>query len=197
MLPVAARGLKADVEHSRSFIKPYLRGAAWQVLTVHDMTSFSHPQCHSALRRSWLYRRMVLPVSGEWMRWWSPPRPHGKRSWNCPLIFSRIAFTWPFRGSERKLASVTLEIEVQSECAVSRSGLWEVETVLVTARLTAGVLATPPVRSEQVKTMKWNSTDGEIVYRCTGIVSTAWSISPNRSPGCLSQSGRWAGTNRS
>jgi len=60
MLPVAASGWKADVVHSPSFIMPYLRGAARHVLTVHDMTSFSHPHCHIALRRSWLYRRMVL-----------------------------------------------------------------------------------------------------------------------------------------
>jgi glycosyltransferase involved in cell wall biosynthesis len=60
MLPVAASGWKADVVHSPSFIMPYLRGVARHVLTVHDMTSFSHPHCHIALRRSWLYRRMVL-----------------------------------------------------------------------------------------------------------------------------------------
>ena len=60
MLPVAASGWKADVVHSPSFIMPYFRGSARHVLTVHDMTSFSHPHCHTALRRSWLYRRMVL-----------------------------------------------------------------------------------------------------------------------------------------
>jgi len=60
ILPVAASGWKADVVHSPSFIMPYVRGAARHVLTVHDMTSFSHPHCHIALRRSWLYRRMVL-----------------------------------------------------------------------------------------------------------------------------------------
>lgn len=60
MLPVAASGWKADIVHSPSFIMPYLRGSARHVLTVHDMTSFSHPHCHIALRRSWSYRRMVL-----------------------------------------------------------------------------------------------------------------------------------------
>ncbi|MBK5281946.1 MAG: glycosyltransferase family 4 protein [Nitrospiraceae bacterium] len=60
MLPVAASDWKADVVHSPSFIMPYLRGSARHVLTVHDMTSFSHPHCHIALRRSLLYRRMVL-----------------------------------------------------------------------------------------------------------------------------------------
>lgn len=60
LLPVAASGWRADVVHSPSFIMPYLRGAARHVLTVHDMTSFSHPHCHIALRRCWLYRRVVL-----------------------------------------------------------------------------------------------------------------------------------------
>lgn len=60
LLPVAAEAWKADVVHSPSFIMPYIRGSARHVLTVHDMTSFSHPQCHIALRRSLLYRRMVL-----------------------------------------------------------------------------------------------------------------------------------------
>ncbi len=60
ILPVAASGWKADVVHSPSFIMPYLRGSARHVLTVHDMTSFSHPHCHIALRRSRLYRRVVL-----------------------------------------------------------------------------------------------------------------------------------------
>ena len=60
MLPIAASDWKADVVHSPSFIMPYIRGSARHVLTVHDMTSFSHPHCHIALRRSLLYRRMVL-----------------------------------------------------------------------------------------------------------------------------------------
>lgn len=60
LLPAAVSGWKADVVHSPSFIMPYIRGAARHVLTVHDMTSFSHPHCHIMLRRSLLYRRMVL-----------------------------------------------------------------------------------------------------------------------------------------
>jgi len=60
LLPVAASDWKADVVHSPSFIMPYIRGSARHLLTVHDMTSFSHPHCHIALRRSLLYRRMVL-----------------------------------------------------------------------------------------------------------------------------------------
>lgn len=60
MLPVAASLWKADVVHSPSFIMPYIRGSARHVLTVHDMTSFSHPHCHIPLRRSSLYRHLVL-----------------------------------------------------------------------------------------------------------------------------------------
>jgi glycosyltransferase involved in cell wall biosynthesis len=60
LLPAAVSSWRADVVHFPSFIMPYLRGAARHVLTVHDMTPFSHPQCHIALRRSTLYRRMVL-----------------------------------------------------------------------------------------------------------------------------------------
>ena len=60
ILPVAASDWKADVVHSPSFIMPYIRGTARHVLTVHDMTSFSHPEHHIALRRSRLYRQMVL-----------------------------------------------------------------------------------------------------------------------------------------
>ena len=59
-LPLATGRWKADVVHSPSFIMPYTRGTSRHVLTVHDMTSFSHPHCHNALRRSLLYRRMVL-----------------------------------------------------------------------------------------------------------------------------------------
>lgn len=59
-LPLATCRWKADVVHSPSFIMPYTRGTSRHVLTVHDMTSFSHPHCHNALRRSLLYRRMVL-----------------------------------------------------------------------------------------------------------------------------------------
>ncbi len=59
-LPLAASAWKADIVHSPSFIMPMYRGRQRHVLTVHDMTSFSHPHCHIALRRSPLYRRVVL-----------------------------------------------------------------------------------------------------------------------------------------
>jgi glycosyltransferase involved in cell wall biosynthesis len=60
LLPACVFDWKADIVHSPSFIMPLIRGAARHVLTIHDMTSFSHPHCHIALRRSLLYRQMVL-----------------------------------------------------------------------------------------------------------------------------------------
>ena len=60
LLPLAASAWKADVVHSPSFIMPYIRGSARHILTVHDMTSFSHPHCHIALRQSLPYRQLVM-----------------------------------------------------------------------------------------------------------------------------------------
>jgi hypothetical protein len=54
LLPVLASCWKADIVHSPSFIMPYVRGPARHALTVHDMTFFSHPHCHIAVRRSLL-----------------------------------------------------------------------------------------------------------------------------------------------
>ena len=59
-LPVAAIGWGADVVHSPSFIMPLYRGKLRHVVTVHDMTSFSLPECHISLRSSFLYKRAVL-----------------------------------------------------------------------------------------------------------------------------------------
>jgi len=59
MLPVAALAWRADLVHSPAFIMPFIRGISRHVLTIHDMTSFSHPQCHNALRRSSTYLAMV------------------------------------------------------------------------------------------------------------------------------------------
>jgi glycosyltransferase involved in cell wall biosynthesis len=58
--PAATAIWKADIVHSPSFIMPYLRGSARHVLTVHDMTSFSHPNCHIPLRRSEIYKRILF-----------------------------------------------------------------------------------------------------------------------------------------
>jgi len=59
-LPLAARFLGTDVIHSPSFIMPLYRGRQRHLLTIHDMTSFSLPECHIPLRRSALYRRAIL-----------------------------------------------------------------------------------------------------------------------------------------
>lgn len=67
LFPLAAAGWHTDVVHSPSFIMPLVRGYQRHVLTVHDMTSFTLPHCHIALRRSALYRRLVL---------WSIRRAH-------------------------------------------------------------------------------------------------------------------------
>lgn len=59
-LPATTLGWKADVVHSPSFIMPYYRGRQRHLLTVYDMTFFTLPECHTALRRSALYRRALL-----------------------------------------------------------------------------------------------------------------------------------------
>jgi glycosyltransferase involved in cell wall biosynthesis len=59
-LPVAARLLDIEVIHSPSFIMPLYRGKQRHLLTIHDMTSFSLPECHIPLRRSVPYCRALL-----------------------------------------------------------------------------------------------------------------------------------------
>jgi alpha-1,3-rhamnosyl/mannosyltransferase len=59
-LPLGARLFGAEVIHSPSFIMPLYRGKQRHLLTIHDMTSFSLPECHIPLRRSALYRRAIL-----------------------------------------------------------------------------------------------------------------------------------------
>jgi alpha-1,3-rhamnosyl/mannosyltransferase len=59
LLPMLTTALGIDVLHSPSFILPLVRGKSRHVLTVHDMTSFSMPAYHIALRRSWAYRQAV------------------------------------------------------------------------------------------------------------------------------------------
>jgi glycosyltransferase involved in cell wall biosynthesis len=49
-----------DVIHSPSFIMPMIRGRRRHLLTVYDMTFFSRPQCHEALRRSAPYRWAIV-----------------------------------------------------------------------------------------------------------------------------------------
>jgi glycosyltransferase involved in cell wall biosynthesis len=56
LLPALTRLHGVHVVHSPSFIMPMLRGSGRHLLTVYDMTVFSHPECHNALRRSASYR---------------------------------------------------------------------------------------------------------------------------------------------
>lgn len=58
-LPLLGAARRLDVIHSPSFILPLADLRAKHVLTVHDMTSFSHPALHEPLRRSPLYRAAV------------------------------------------------------------------------------------------------------------------------------------------
>ncbi len=60
LLPAAAVLGGFDVVHSPSFIMPMLRAGRRHVLTVYDMTFFSHPECHISLRRSRPYRAAIL-----------------------------------------------------------------------------------------------------------------------------------------
>ena len=59
-LPLSVTRWGADVVHSPSFIMPLYRGNPRHVVTVHDMTFFSLPNCHISLRRSFLYKLAVL-----------------------------------------------------------------------------------------------------------------------------------------
>lgn len=56
VLPAAAAALGLDVLHSPSYFLPLVRGRQRHVLSVHDMTSFSHPEVHTRLRRHAVYR---------------------------------------------------------------------------------------------------------------------------------------------
>ena len=58
-LPIVAALKGLDLLHSPSFILPLAHRRSHHVLTVHDMTSFSLPACHEALRRSPPYRTAV------------------------------------------------------------------------------------------------------------------------------------------
>src|SRR5688572_1899997 len=60
VLPLATHRWKADVLHSPSFLMPFFRGRSRHVLTVHDMTFFSLPQCHTRFHRSKPFRDAVL-----------------------------------------------------------------------------------------------------------------------------------------
>jgi glycosyltransferase involved in cell wall biosynthesis len=54
-LPAAAAWRGVDVVHSPAFLMPLYRGAQRHVLTVYDLSFFTHPECHIPLRRSRSY----------------------------------------------------------------------------------------------------------------------------------------------
>ncbi|MGH2956601.1 MAG: glycosyltransferase family 4 protein [Solirubrobacterales bacterium] len=58
-LPVLASAMRLDVIHSPSQVMPMVRGRARHLLTVHDLTQLSLPECHTRLRRSWAFRRAI------------------------------------------------------------------------------------------------------------------------------------------
>lgn len=60
LLPAAAVLGRLDVVHSPSFIMPLIRAGRRHLLTVYDMTFFSHPECHIPLRRSRPFRAAIL-----------------------------------------------------------------------------------------------------------------------------------------
>ena len=60
LLPAWSITRRLDVLHSPSFIMPMVRSRPRHLLTVYDMTFFSHPACHEKLRRSAPYRRAIV-----------------------------------------------------------------------------------------------------------------------------------------
>lgn len=58
--PAILRAFGVDVLHSPSFLMPAIRAGSRHLLTVHDMTSFTHPECHVPLRRSAPYKRAIV-----------------------------------------------------------------------------------------------------------------------------------------
>jgi len=59
-LPIVRVARQLDVVHSPSFILPLADRRAMHVLTIHDLTSFSHPWLHERLRRSRPYQAAVI-----------------------------------------------------------------------------------------------------------------------------------------
>ena len=58
-LPLLGRAMRLDVIHSPSQLMPMIRGRAGHLLTIHDLTQLSLPDCHTRLRRSWAFRRAI------------------------------------------------------------------------------------------------------------------------------------------
>jgi alpha-1,3-rhamnosyl/mannosyltransferase len=59
ILPILAKYLRLDVLHSPSFIMPLFKGHRGNILSILDLTMFSHPSCHTRFRRSWLFRKGI------------------------------------------------------------------------------------------------------------------------------------------
>lgn len=55
-LPILANHLRLDVFHSPSYFVPLLNGDQGSVVSILDLTMFSHPTCHTRFRRSWIFR---------------------------------------------------------------------------------------------------------------------------------------------
>jgi glycosyltransferase involved in cell wall biosynthesis len=64
-LPVLGSAMRLDVIHSPSQLMPMARGTARHLLTVHDLTQLSLPECHTRLRRSWAFRRAIRASVGK------------------------------------------------------------------------------------------------------------------------------------
>jgi glycosyltransferase involved in cell wall biosynthesis len=60
LLPAFSTIGRSDVVHSPSFLLPLARGTPRHLLTIHDMTSFTMPDAHIRLRRSWSYRKAIM-----------------------------------------------------------------------------------------------------------------------------------------
>lgn len=59
-LPKLLKKMNIDLLHSPGFVAP-LKMSAKSVVTVHDMTFFSHPECHTRFKR--LYFQNMIPKS--------------------------------------------------------------------------------------------------------------------------------------
>jgi glycosyltransferase involved in cell wall biosynthesis len=57
--PALLACLRIDVLHSPVFLMPLYRGRQRHVLTIHDMTSFLHADCHPPIRRGRVYESAV------------------------------------------------------------------------------------------------------------------------------------------
>jgi glycosyltransferase involved in cell wall biosynthesis len=120
-LPALALAQSFDVVHSPAFISPLFRGRQKHLLSIHDMTSFSHPDCHIALRRSRAYRSMVLAsirradrvtvpsdYVAEDVRRWIGGLPDDRVQVDRPGVDARF---WPLPEKEIDPVLARLEIE--------------------------------------------------------------------------------------